>query len=86
MIAEIAGGSALAASAGTVILATGGAAALAMAGYGLYKWLEKAYRLRALRCDGNSRWDRRRLQGGRVGGEGFREWPGWPVPGGLWIL
>lgn len=42
VIAEIAGGSALAASAGTVILATGGAAALAMAGYGLYKWLEKA--------------------------------------------
>ena len=42
LFAEVAGGSALAASAGTVILATGGAAAIVLAGVGLYNWLAKA--------------------------------------------
>ena len=38
---EIAGASTLAMSASTVILATGGAAALVFAGYGLYQYLNK---------------------------------------------
>lgn len=39
--AEVTGAGAFAAGASTLILATGGAAAVALAGYGLYKWLEK---------------------------------------------
>lgn len=38
---EIAGASALAVSTSTIILATGGAAALMLAGYGLYRHLNK---------------------------------------------
>ncbi len=38
----VAGCSAGAASAATVIVATGGAAAVALAGYGVYRWLSSA--------------------------------------------
>jgi hypothetical protein len=37
--ATVIGASLFSTSAATVIIATGGAAALALAGYGLYKWL-----------------------------------------------
>jgi uncharacterized membrane protein YebE (DUF533 family) len=41
LTATVVGASAAAASVSTVLLATGGAAAIALVGYGLYRWLSR---------------------------------------------